>query len=586
VWALADFGADGVPEVAVVSVDQTSQTAGLTRINVYRSGRDGRFAGLPQQSFPLSQAAFLRAAASGDFNHDGKPDLAVLFSDVAGNGEIDVLLGNGDGTFRAPLIIAVPFNNPLFLAEADLNADGVSDLVVSSQGAPVVFLGKGDGTFKAPLPVSGGSTNPGFVLGDFNGDGKTDIAIAGQGSPTVSVLLGNGDGTFGKEILSPLPSPASGFNGQIAAVDFNGDGKLDLAVALGGSPLAGTQQLAILPGKGDGTFGAAVMSAGIENLVAADFNGDGIPDLIGLVSPSMSFPSEQGALAVRLGNGDGSFQADQLILGQAALFAVIDLNGDGLPDVVDLYSDSLLGLVNDSQPAAPLTVVSAASYSAGPLAAGSIAAAFGAGILAKGQSMAGGIPLAMSIAGVGVTVMDSAGVSRPAQLYFVSSSQIDFLVPLGTAVGKATVAVTGAVSGKALSAAVQIAAVAPALFTVGNGIAAATAVRVAPDGDQTQLTVFASGTGGYMTVPIDLSQPGSVYLTLYGTGFEGLPFAGLSATVQGIGVTITYAGSQGTYPGLDQINVQLPASLAGLGVASVEIVVGGVSANPAVIAIQ
>jgi len=78
-WALADFGADGVPEVAVVSVDQTSQTAGLTQINVYRSGRDGRFAGLPQQSFPLSQLAFLRAAASGDFNHDGKPDLAVLF---------------------------------------------------------------------------------------------------------------------------------------------------------------------------------------------------------------------------------------------------------------------------------------------------------------------------------------------------------------------------------------------------------------------------------------------------------------------------------------------------------------------------
>jgi len=69
----------------------------------------------------------------------------------------------------------------------------------------------------------------------------------------------------------------------------------------------------------------------MENLVAADFNGDGIPDLIGLVSPSMSFPSEQGALAVRLGNGDGTFQADQLILGQAALFAVTDLNGMGCP---------------------------------------------------------------------------------------------------------------------------------------------------------------------------------------------------------------------------------------------------------------
>ena len=582
--ALADFGADGVPEVAIVSVDQTSQTAGLTQINVYRSGGDGRFAGLPQQSFPLSQAAFLRAAASGDFNHDGKPDLAVLFSDVAGNGEIDVLLGNGDGTFRAPLITAVPFNNPLFLAESDLNADGVSDLVVSSQGAPVVFLGKGDGTFQAPLPVSGGSTDPGFVLGDFNGDGITDIAITG--STTVSVLLGNGDGTFGKEILSPLPSPASGFNGQIAAADFNGDGKLDLAVALGGSSLAGPQQLAILPGKGDGTFGAAVMSAGMENLVVADFNGDGIPDLIGLVSPSTSFPLEQGGLAVRLGNGDGTFQPDQLIPGQPGLAAVTDLNGDGLPDVVGFYSDALLGLINDSQAAAPLTVVSAASYSDGPLAAGSIAAAFGAGILAKGQSLAGAMPLPMSIAGVGVTVTDSAGVDRSAQLYFVSSSQIDFVVPPGTSAGKATVAVTGAASGKALSAAVQIAAVAPALFTVGNGIAAATAVRVAPDGAQTQLAVFASGTGGYMTVPIDLSQPGSVYLTLYGTGFEGLPFAGLSATLQGIGVTITYAGTQGTYPGLDQINVQLPASLAGLGVASVEIVVGGASTNPAVIAIQ
>ena len=109
----------------------------------------------------------------------------------------------------------------------------------------------------AAIPAPGNAA----ILGDFNGDGKPDIAITGETSLNVSILLGKGDGTFSNAILTPLPSGALGFPGQIVSADFNGDGKLDLAVSLGSrASISGLKNVAILLGKGDGTFAAPYLT--------------------------------------------------------------------------------------------------------------------------------------------------------------------------------------------------------------------------------------------------------------------------------------------------------------------------------------
>ncbi len=214
-------------------------------------------------------------------------------------------------------------------------------------------------------------------------------------------------------------------------------------------------------------------------------------------------------------------------------------------------------LLNLSQPPPPLSVVSAAGFAPGPLAPGSIASAFG-------EKLAPGAT---------VSVQDSAGTSRVAPLFFASSSQINFLVPAETAIGPATIAVSGGLTAK-----VQIAAVAPALFSAGSGVAAGYAVQVAPGGSQTGMPDLAA--------PIDVSQPGQVFLTLFGTGFGAAGAGSTTATVQGVSVPVTYAGPQGAFTGLDQVNLLLPSSLAGTGSARISVSIGGVISNTVYITIR
>jgi uncharacterized protein (TIGR03437 family) len=246
----------------------------------------------------------------------------------------------------------------------------------------------------------------------------------------------------------------------------------------------------------------------------------------------------------------------------------------------------VLTLLNLSQPAALLTVVSAATYTAGPLAPGSIAAAFAEGILSAGVLAQGVPPLPTALMGVSITVKDAAGVSRLAPLYFVSSNQVNFLVPPAAATGLATIIINGALSAKSLTAQVQIAAIAPQLFTVGAGIAAAYAVQVSPAGAQSPIPVFNTQSGAIAPTPIDLTQPGAVYLTLFGTGFDTLGASTIAVTIEGISVPVFYSGPQSTYPGLDQVNVSLPQSLAGTGVASVIVSAGGKISNTIYVTIQ
>jgi uncharacterized protein (TIGR03437 family) len=299
-------------------------------------------------------------------------------------------------------------------------------------------------------------------------------------------------------------------------------------------------------------------------------NGDGIPDLLGVGELTKITPS---GLIYLIGNGDGTFQPPVSLNTPASQnLAVGDLNGDGKADIISAALPfgyfSALNLTSSS-PA--FKIVSSASFTLGPVAANSLATAVGTG-------------LPSSLSNLSVSVTDTNGVSRPAQVLYASPTQINFLIPSGTALGVSTVSISVPPS-TAISAQVEIVAQAPGLFIENSaGLAAAYAIRIDSKGKQSLETVFTVSNGVVTATPISLGDTGDqVYLILFGTGFDLA--AGASVIVGGQTAMIAYAGSQGT-SGLDQANVLLPYSLAGAGIVSIVFSVGGKAANTVHVAIQ
>jgi hypothetical protein len=270
-----------------------------------------------------------------DMNGDGNLDLVV--ADQESN-YVSVLLGRGDATFRPRTNLPAGPSSPVQLyataaVGGDFDGDGIPDLAVDEvnfdypgSGAVSVLLGKGKGLFQAPVSTNSNGALAVMAGSDFNGDGRLDIALStGNGA---AVMLGKGDGTFGPplQIVTTLGTPASG----LVVGDFNNDGNQDLVVLANGFVQA--NPIYVLLGNGDGTFQPAKQFWSSTSLpmaiAAADFNHDGKVDLVVNLNPN--------GIAVMLGNGNGTFQSavtyptDQLPSG----LTVADLNGDGIPDII------------------------------------------------------------------------------------------------------------------------------------------------------------------------------------------------------------------------------------------------------------
>jgi FG-GAP-like repeat len=263
----------------------------------------------------------------GDFNNSGH--LGLVATDVDTE-NVGVLLGNGDGTFTHSSAFVLTGPDPNSLAVGDWNGDGNLDMAIAPSfgGADTVIeLGYSDGAFNLPTaqtitPVID-EVQTAIAAGDFNGDGKLDLAVTSEAN-TVTILLGNGDGTFSQAHGSPIS--VGNFPAAIAVCDFNGDGKLDLAVAN-----LQDDTVTILLGKGDGTFtpsSGSPISVGSEPgaIAIGDFTGNGKPGLAVANSGSNN-------VTILSGNGDGTFTpapGSPVSTGAApSLLAAGDFNGSG-----------------------------------------------------------------------------------------------------------------------------------------------------------------------------------------------------------------------------------------------------------------
>ena len=331
---VADLNGDGIPDL--VTVDDTRSFGAEGSIFLGQGG--GRFA---SETHYVSAGPQPAAVAVADVNGDGIPDLVVASfgNGTSDNGEIGVLLGNGHGGFSAPTTdLAAPHAQSV--AVADLTGAGRPDIIDVAGGMVNVLTNEGRGVFAASASYKAGSAPVSVAVGDLNGDGHPDLVVAG--SDGIEVLTSDGRGGF---------LPAVSYGAGVAAhdvvlADINGDGHPDIVAIADG-------KVEVLLNDGRGFAAPVDVAAGANpaSVAVGDLNGDGKADLA--VANLTGGPNGTGSMDLLAGDGKGGF-ANPVVL--AAGFypdavAIADVNGDGKPDVVvgDLQGGVGL-LLNDGVP--------------------------------------------------------------------------------------------------------------------------------------------------------------------------------------------------------------------------------------------
>jgi uncharacterized protein (TIGR03437 family) len=667
--ATGDFNGDGKPDIAIAN-------SGSNNVTILLGNGSGGFS--IAAGSPVAVGSKPMAIVVKDFDKDGRMDLAVV-NQTSGN--VSVLLGNGAGGFTP--VTGSPFaagSLPNFGASGDFNGDTIPDLAVSNSGSNnvTVLLGNGAGGFTPATgsPFATGPAPQALVTADFDTDGKTDIAVADQGDGKVTYLFGNGAGGFSPfvsaqatsfasanvanlygmtlgdfynhslpdlvaissysnqlNILRSFGSGTDSYNGEftafgclnVVAGDFDGDGNQDVALTC-----PNYNEIFLLQGNGNGHFNSATgptFATGSHpyGMATADFNGDGRPDIVVTntgdnslsvlltTGPVLAVPPPVGPVTPPAISSQTIFFTIPDHIGSDQPFALQATATSGLPVTFSLAGGpatingnmlTITGLGTVTVQAfqagnslfAPATivqsfnvalgapsikaVVNGASFRAGLVPANYYATIFGSN-LASGSKL-GDLTSAQSLDGTSVTVLDSTQQTLTATISFMSFGQINLVMPRGAAAGAATVTITNS-TGKSASAVVTIGAVAPGLFSAdgtGTGAPAADAVVLTRDGSQTVQSASSCTPFSCSSQAIPVTSGTQVYLILFGTGIRGRSgLAGVSMTLGGTPATVLYAGAQGSFPGLDQINVLVPASMAGAGLVDMVLTVDGVAAN-------
>jgi FG-GAP-like repeat len=412
--AIGDFNGDAKRDLAIAnSADDT--------VSVLLGNGNGTFRA--KTDYPTGVNVYSVAVA--DLNGDKKLDLVTANANVGSSG-VSVLLGNGDGTFRARTDYATGYT-PYSVAVADLNGDNKLDVVTANTGGArgvSVLLGNGDGTFRAKADYQAGYSPWSVAVADFNRDGSADLAVTdnASGTASVSMLLGNGDGTFKAKTDVSLGNVRPR---TVTVGDFNRDGSADLAFGDFDRNAVG-----VLLGKGDGTFKAATeyaTGALPYSVLVGDFDADGDQDLATAGGSTVS---------VLLSKGDGTFNArtDHATGTDSAGMAAADFNADGRPDLAtaDYSADTVSVLLNNTDVDPPSPVIFApvndATYAQGQTVKADYACMdeFGSGI----KSCQGPVPDggAIDTSSLGshaftVTATDNAGNTSSLTMTYAVSDQ-------------------------------------------------------------------------------------------------------------------------------------------------------------------